>query len=454
MKKATTFFMFICFIFMIVSCGTAGDDSVNIDNSTEINYKDMEGAEFLFNTGWTNEYFPDEGYSDSGDKMRARYENTGELFNCEFNVVKFDEATASSLIIKAVAAGMDIPDLIDVHAANAYPAYKADLLFPLNEIGTIDLSDTKWGPEKFRSYGIWNGNAYGFFSYDWEFVPQFEGCLLFNNELIKLLGMQNPYEMQDRGDWNWKNFKDELILGTQTVDEVAITGLQMGSLGRVAKSAIFSNGVQIVTERDGKYVFGYDSPEAYAALDYLKDLLNLKVARVSGTTEDFSVAKKSVYFGCESWIGTVHADGWPNLPSVQLEDYGFMNFPYGPNGNKDTVSSYVHVGRRLNFVVGVSENDVEDIGMVLDYVFSPLDDSEHEAWKKMSKKSVFHHTEGYENFVHMTENANYDYSAEMFDVRTKVESALEKACKGSTPSEAIDSIKELVQVEIDKSMNS
>ncbi|MDF2686997.1 MAG: transporter substrate-binding protein, partial [Clostridia bacterium] len=294
-----------------------------------------------------------------------------------------------------------------------------------------------------------------FFSYDWEFIPQFEGALLFNNDLIKSLGMQNPYEMQSKGEWTWGNFKEELIKATQKIDEVQITGLQIGAIDRTAQTAIMSNGVKTVEEKDGKFVVGYDSPEAFAALDYLKDLIKTKVAKVSGTTTEFSKDLKSVYYACESWIGTVNADGQPDLPSMLLDDYGFMPFPHGPNGSDETVSAYVHIGRRLNFVVGVSDNDPEDIGTVINYVFEPLEDSEPEAWKKLAKNSVFHHTEGYDNFVYMTENANYDYSAELFDVRSQISTALNKATSASGSAvSAIDAIKELVQVEIDEAMNN
>ena len=454
MKKFISLLLMVCIIAVMTSCGNTGENiGDTVDTETEPTYKDMGGAKFLFNTGWTNEYFPEEGYSDSGDKMRTRYKETAELFNCEFNVVLFTEVSASTLITAAVATGTDIPDLIDTHAVNSYPVYKAGLLYPLNNITTIDLSETKWGPEKFRSYGIWNGDSYGFFSYDWEFIPQFEGCLLFNNELIKSMGLQNPYEMQSRDEWTWANFKEELVKATQTVGEVAVKGLQIAAMDRTAQTAIFSNGVRTIQDKDGKKVFGYNSPEAYAALDYLKDIVTTKVAAVNGTITEFSKALKYVYYAGESWLGTVNTDGQPDLPSLQLQDYGFMPFPHGPNGTKDTVSAYVHIGRRLNFVVGVSDNDPEDIGTVINYVFSPLADSEPEAWKKLAKKSVFHHTEGYDNFVYMTENANYDFSAELFDVRAKISGALIKATGSGTPSAAIDAIKDLVQVEIDESMN-
>ena len=73
----------------------------------------------------------------------------------------------------------------------------------------------------------------------------------------------------------------------------------------------------------------------------------------------------------------------------------------------------------------------------------------------MAKQVVFHHTEGFDNFVYMAENCNYDYSSQLFKVKAKIYSAMGPAINGKkTPADVIESIKELVQAEIDIEMNS
>jgi hypothetical protein len=416
---------------------------------------DLQGANFLFFTAWKNEYLPEEGFSDSGDKMRKRYNEVGEKYNCTFTVEQVDQM--NSTVLKNIATGENIPDLIDIEANNAYNLYKADILASLDDITTINMSDKKWGPEKFIQYGIWNKQHYGFFPYDWEFVPQFEGIMLFNNILVKQLNLESPYAIQERGDWNWANFKDYLTQCTQTVGDAAVTGLHVSDYNRLGQTAIMSNGVNTVIEKDGKYVFNYNNNDAYAALDYLKSLKEAKVMKQDGNVQNFTMNNACVFFACESWVGTLHAEGEANktYPSMIMEDYGFMPFPYGPNGNKDTVSAYVHVARRLNWVTKVSGNDLDNIGTVIDFIFNPLEGSEKEGWKKMAKQVVFHHTEGFNNFVYMTENCNYDYSSQLFNVKDKIYSAVGLPVGGKkTPAETIEAIKDIVQAEIDAEMNS
>ena len=136
MKKLVSLLIIACIVTVMASCGGAG---ANVDNTVvepvvEPTYKDMGGKTFLFNTNWPQEYFPDEAFSAAGDKMRARYKEMEGLYNCTFDIVLFNDTQASSDITKAVATGTNIPDLIDVGASNAYAAYKAGLLYALDDI--------------------------------------------------------------------------------------------------------------------------------------------------------------------------------------------------------------------------------------------------------------------------------------------------------------------------------
>jgi hypothetical protein len=71
----------------------------------------------------------------------------------------------------------------------------------------------------------------------------------------------------------------------------------------------------------------------------------------------------------------------------------------------------------------------------------------------MSKRQMFLYPEGYENFVNCADNAKYDYSSQLQEVNTKINSELTKIYNGrSTPSASMDSIAELVQTEIDKQL--
>ena len=319
----------IIMVISLIACQVSGNEAIPEEALPEEEVIDLQGNTFLFFTGWKNEYLPEDGFSDAGDKMRSRYNEVGLKYNCNFVVEQVDSMTPT--IMKNAATGENIPDLVDIEALNAYSLYKADMLASLDDISTIDMSDMKWGPEKFIQYGIWDKKHYGFFPYDWEFVPQFEGILLFNNILVKQFGLESPYAIQEKGQWDWATFKEYLTNCTQKVDETAITGLYASDYNRLGQTAIMSNGVNTVIEKDGKYVFNYGNNEAYAALDYLKSLNDAKIMKQNGTVQEFSVKNTCVFFACESWVGTLHAEGEANktFPAMVMEDYGFMPFPFG-----------------------------------------------------------------------------------------------------------------------------
>jgi hypothetical protein len=150
------------------------------------------------------------------------------------------------------------------------------IFIPLEEIGSVDFTDEKWGPESYRKFGIFGGKQYGFYPYDWEFIPQVTGCLMFNNELIKKYNINpTPYELQGQGSWNWDTFKELLIQCTFEDNGNKLMGMNIVFMQHYYKMALMSNGANLVKYEDGKYVFGLDDERAYEAFDYIKELAKL-----------------------------------------------------------------------------------------------------------------------------------------------------------------------------------
>ena len=53
------------------------------------------------------------------------------------------------------------------------------------------------------------------------------------------------------------------------------------------------------------------------------------------------------------------------------------------------------------------------MGLVLDIVFEPLDDSN--GWRDFLKNQIFYTTEDHENYVYMLENVNFSYGTIYLD---------------------------------------
>ena len=130
-----------------------------------------------------------------------------------------------------------------------------------------------------------------------------------------------------------------------------------------------------------------------------------------------------------------------------------MNYPYGPHGDKNCVSAYVHRVRRMNWIIGFSGNSIDDIGMIIDRLFEPID--ENNGWKGSLERNIFFDSRDFDNYKFMVENINYRHDADIGENASSVmDDSFTKAIFGSkSPTEAFDSIRTVVNEAIEKNVN-
>ena len=445
MKKILTLLLLTLILFS-VACGAESDQPETTDAVKE-EAIDLEGAVFLFAPWSVDAYFPLVATTDSGDKMLARYAALEEDYNCSFVPIDtYNERYNASDIINRIASGTGIPDLIDREVDAAYSLYKSGVLAALDDMPAVNLSEQKWGPEFFRQHGKFGGLTYGFFPYEWEWMPEIKGIIAVNNLLINQLTMANPYELQEKGQWEWNNYKEQLKIGTVTEGENKYVGMIVCNGGDIPvdymETAAYSNGALMVINKDGKAVFGLNTSEAIEGLDYAASLYTEKLAK-SATEQNF-INYGSPYYFTRSYQITSRGEGYMG---TILEEYGLMPFPDGPSAPEGNYSSYISYDRLL-YPLSVSNNNPEDIGKVLNYLFEPLDDKG--GWKTMSERQIFHHKEDYNNFVSMVENCGYNYQVLLGDMYSKdFKSTINKVITGKeTSAAAMTSLEDAMNVKI------
>jgi hypothetical protein len=133
-----------------------------------------------------------------------------------------------------------------------------------------------------------------------------------------------------------------------------------------------------------------------------------------------------------------------------MNDYGFIPFPTGSSApSPNETSAFVHLWRRLNWLIAPAENDKDDVGYVMDKLFEPIDGTNKEAWKDLLRKSVFHHPEeDLNNFINMVENVKYDYSVELSKCGSALQSRLVSIYKGGSVVEQLTKIQDQINTEI------
>ncbi len=419
---------------------------------------DLGGYEFVIQTSWMNQFYPDRSNTTEwGERQRDRYDEVGAKYNCKIIGKDTEDYgyEVNELLTKLLVSDKPLPNLIDMHTNDVYDYYKAGMLYPLDDISTIDINDEKWGNVEFRTYGIFNGKSYGFFPFEWENMPEYAGGLIYNIELGYNKGFDiNVHELKENGEWTWENF-ESILNSMMGVDEnVMPLGLREDPY-YFAKAAIFSNGGQIL-EKDSNdnFRFAISDSKSVKALEWAQGLINQGLVNISDDTFDF-VKGTSFFHACESYVAT-HSDDWMEgkYPASVMKDYTFINMPTGPDADENTVSAYTHSQRRLFWVPAYASLEMDFLGMIVNDIFEPLEGSTSQAWREMSKNMMYLYEDGYEEFAFGVENCNYDYTGQLYDVKDKLNDALEKIMNGGSITENLQSIQPAVEEAISKELNN
>ncbi|MBE6896045.1 MAG: carbohydrate ABC transporter substrate-binding protein [Ruminococcaceae bacterium] len=415
MKKIVSYvlsLLMISSLFFTVSCGAQEEEIFDVPFDVELEV-DLTGLHFIWGSEWDQEICPSRDFSIVGDKIHKRFDDLKAKYGCTMEVVHWEDGSARTL--QELAAGMNSIDFLDSHAsAGGIQLYRANLLVALEDIPNIDLSDEKFGVPRFVQYGVFDGKRYGFYHYAWEFPPEYHGVLMFNTDLLHSIGINTPHEYKENNDWTWANFK-EYLLSIQDAARNAGYGddfvpyISGNSYAADAIGFMFANGLQMINSNgNGNYSFGFDCPEGFATVEFLKDLYDNGLYAQKGTGV-FVIDQMSAMMSHETYWATHYYEKSTSQNYLPAQDYeyGLVGFPYGPNGNENSVSGYVHHGRRLNWVLNSSGKELSEIGLVMDYVFSALDDSE--GWYGYFRDQIFYTKEDHENYVYMLENVNFNY---------------------------------------------
>ena len=453
-KKAVFLLLAIALLFS-VSCTNAQNSNESFDLDFDApagDDFDLEGTHFYMLTNWTIELLPEAGRSLAADLVRARYAEVEEKYNCEIEV-KYS-ATHVADFNAALATSMHVPDIFQAHANEIYPFYKQNVLLALEDIDTIDATDLKWGYKHYLQYGNFDGKQYGFFPNNWLIMPEVTGVTVFNNEILMSYGLSKyPYELKEQDNWTWSEFETLLGEVSSNVGGVKVYGLGFDDLSVLSKSAIFSNGGEIVVQSsDGKYASGLSSENVYQALDYISGLNKAGYTK-NGDYSPFTNGEY-VFWHCDSWKATIDYEGHEDYPLFTMQDYGMIDFPYGPNGDTTKSNSFIHRGRKLCWPVAMTANDHSIIGILMDAIFAPLPGMEEFAWMDYAKNNLFHHLEGYETFSNAIATTHYDYSVQLGSTMDKITGAFTKVFNGNeSGAAAIAAIDAAVTQAIAESLN-
>ena len=251
--------------------------------------------------------------------------------------------------LQILIAGGESPDLVD----------KEDIAFPLlisknvyeDLTDYIDLSQPQWDgyQDLIESYA-WNGKHY-YYPFTVNALPN---CLIYDKGLFQELGITDPKELYEAGEWTWDTFRDSMVAFTDS-KENALGGLY----GLISNDIFATTGTALIAVDNGKIVNNLSSTNIDRAANFLMDIRKQGLTvRGEGmwSNESAPLATGQVAFlGVGQWKITDFCKEYPD------QEFGFVPYPRDPNAD-----DYYYNLSSFSYMVPKGSKNVEGAATFID----------------------------------------------------------------------------------------
>lgn len=419
---------------------------------------DLEEYEYVIACFYGKDvWHPDEGQSEIGDLMLERYREIEEQNNCKITFVDCTTDEFIDAINTSAATGQKFADQVHVNMDMYGRLSRAGYIVPVDELPYINIEDEKWNEYYFDVTRGLDNKIYGLDFLSWpNRKPYPDQCVFFNKTLVKELGLPDPYELYDKGEWTWETFRQLLKDATRDTDgdgTIDIYGITcVGNLLEFA--ALFSNGVHTYDIIDGKYQFNMANDAAYRALNYTSDIRN-----VDKTFQSFP---PDSHWGLPLDTFKAHGTVFFMRDVIYFQDvkdndheFGMLPFPKGPDLTGDYPTASWNGDTQVQCILQ-SGNDVDKAAYIFNRITEPLEGYDADSWEDYALRNHFMKDEkAFSLYKQMCENA-YPDGLSLFngDPFGKISGALTDAANlVKTPAEALTSITEEIQAFLDDNLN-
>lgn len=280
--------------------------------------------------------FDPEYTGDRASEKRAKLTATEEKLNVKIKFIAYPEDAnwgpiRQNAIIDWHLAGEAKADIYGI-TSDWLPSIAAE-----NAIASIDpwlKSHGKNIHEGFIDLGSYQGKSYGYNPG----VLTGNGGLFYNNALVRSLGLEDPAELWNKGEWTWDKFKSwgiEAKTALGSGDKVPFSGMpSYYAIGLIAQL-----GGSIVNPTNGKVEF--TNTNANQAYEYIDDLYKEGLfdtdPKWDGASQKFIDGNAIFHWG-EDWFVN-HEVRWGQLDFTN--DISAVPYPLPAGKTKDDYVSFV-----------------------------------------------------------------------------------------------------------------
>ena len=283
MKK---FFAILVLVFVFAACTkttdtepqndrTVTNDSTTNDGNSTANVggvagihtpRDLNGRVIKLGNWWNSfsEHIfaePDPAETDDYEAAMLIWENAQRIrrdWNVEFEHVNIGHGEMIPFLTAGATGGFAHVDIVNLEGGMIFQAIQGNLILPLNSIAP-PTSDTL-GAQIHNRPGIFFNDNY------WSFEPhRYEAGgvgIGINMDLVRQIGLPDPVELYENGEWNWDNFLSMMRRANEIPGHFGIAG----NHGDIALGLIAANDGILV---DTDFNFGVAHPNTIEALELL-----------------------------------------------------------------------------------------------------------------------------------------------------------------------------------------
>ncbi len=268
-------------------------------------------------TGKTLKYWTWTDLTSNEANDLARFES---LTGCTVEHTKVDYITYRTALEEAVGSGSG-PDLVVLSPDIMLGYVQYGLVLPVSDyldMSALGLTQAE-GVKRFYSVG---GKQYTLCGY-----TSNSGKLFFRRDYFADEGIDNPYELYQKGQWTWDAFVTSAKAVTYTKGKNKVWGYYSWSVDQV----LYSNGANYIDRESGSPIFGLTDPKALAALKWEREL-----DTKHGIVPKYDASKDPLTMLVDGTIAMLYWDDWAlhgeNGLIRRLEgNLGVAPFPKGPD---------------------------------------------------------------------------------------------------------------------------
>ncbi|HWT27484.1 MAG TPA: extracellular solute-binding protein [Mobilitalea sp.] len=282
---------------------------------------------------------------------------------------EFQEIVVSSIMAGAPAADVFVMD----QSFMAAPLSQG-LLYPLDTLSNFDFSQDKWN-QQIKDLMTMNGHVYGMSASRSE--PRLG--IFWNKRLFEEAGLSPdlPYDLQAKGEWTWDKFKEiakQLTRDTNSDGTPDTYGLASFSVD-FFRGCVFSNNAKFVGKDDKGFFNATGDANFLEALQWGRSVYDegYVMPQPEGSNWDWFISAfhdGKVAMQCAE---EYKVNNWADMS----DDWGFVIFPKGPQGEMMTVFAD-------NIVVmpaGVDAAKADNIAFAYNLFTNPTPGYENDDWK-------------------------------------------------------------------------